>query len=326
MKYSRVVCGGTFDLLHSGHKSFLGQIFNFSDKVVIGLTSDKYTNIYKTEISENFKTRKQNLLEFLGSTESKNRAEIISIDDVYGPLLNKNFVVEVIVATEQTNKSAIEINEKRTDLGLRPLEILILKMDTAADGGLISSTRIRNGEIDRSGKLFVNPDWKRKTFVLPDNLREEFHKPFGKLIKGLPRSIDPGRTITVGDITTQKFNSRKVGQRLSIIDFIVERRKKFDQISDLGFLDNLKTVRTDNPAGQISWDLFRAIIDSFKDKKRKIILVNGEEDLAVLPTVLSAPLGYKIYYGQPKEGLVEVEVTEESKERASNLIDNLKVS
>lgn len=39
-----------------------------------------------------------------------------------------------------------------------------------------------------------------------------------------------------------------------------------------------------------------------------MILVDGEEDLAVLPCILTAPSGSLVLYGQPGEGLVVCEV------------------
>ena len=42
MKYKLVVCGGTFDHFHRGHREFLRHILSVSSKVLIGLTTDKY--------------------------------------------------------------------------------------------------------------------------------------------------------------------------------------------------------------------------------------------------------------------------------------------
>ena len=40
-KYSLVICGGTFDRLHEGHKAFLRAAFTAGERVIIGLTSYK---------------------------------------------------------------------------------------------------------------------------------------------------------------------------------------------------------------------------------------------------------------------------------------------
>ena len=40
-KYKRAAVGGTFDILHIGHKHLLETSFQISEEVVIGVTSDK---------------------------------------------------------------------------------------------------------------------------------------------------------------------------------------------------------------------------------------------------------------------------------------------
>ena len=48
------------------------------------------------------------------------------------------------------------LNAKRNDLGLSHVEIIIVPMKLASDGERISSTRIRNAEIDASGNVIVD--------------------------------------------------------------------------------------------------------------------------------------------------------------------------
>ena len=48
------------------------------------------------------------------------------------------------------------LNAKRNDLGLPLVEIIIVPMKLASDGERISSTRIRNAEIDASGNVIVD--------------------------------------------------------------------------------------------------------------------------------------------------------------------------
>lgn len=321
MKYERLVCGGTFDLLHRGHESFLEQIFQLSDKVIIGLTSDSYVSNFKSQNFENFETRKKNLIVFLKRLGVYERTEIQEIDDIYGPLLDKNFVVDAVAVTPQTNRTAIGINETRRDKGLPEISIEVLHMDHAQDEGLISSTRIRNGEISRDGRLYVKEKWKTGELRLPEKLRPELQKPMGKILKNAPLDLDSDKIITIGDITTKNFNDKKVNQIISVIDFQVKREKKFDSLSDLGFEKNIKILKLKNSAGTVSGELFEMIQKILESKSRSVILVDGEEDLVVLPVILVSPLGYKIYYGQPNKGLIELLVSEENKEKAFNLID-----
>ena len=80
-----------------------------------------------------------------------------------------------------------------------------------------------------------------------------------------------------------------------------------------------------NPPGSITHNLLKAIQNSFSstDKNRKVILVEGEEDLAVLPVVLVSPLGYSVFYGQPNQGIVKVYISEEIKDKIYNLAKDL---
>ncbi|MBI2621932.1 MAG: pantetheine-phosphate adenylyltransferase [Candidatus Levybacteria bacterium] len=341
MKYDQLIASGTFDLFHKGHKSFLEKSFEVTDEVIVCITSNSYVKSFKDlKDIEDFEIRKKTVLQFLTSIGVADRAKIISIDDVFGPLLTRQFDPNAIAVTPQTEKTAIEINEKRKELDLPQLEIIVIEMEKADDGGLISSTRIRKGEINRGGRLYVRNNWRDKTLKLPQNLRPVLQKPLGKLLSWVPSGVDGSKAITIGDISTQKFNEKNVGQFLSVVDFKVHREKMFEKLSDLGFVEDIETIKVGNPAGTITWDLFEAVQKAFSTENRKIILVKGEEDLAVLPALLISPLGFTVYYGQPayaeassdakaladrsagrpNEGLVEVPVTEQNKEKAYDLV------
>jgi uncharacterized protein (UPF0218 family) len=146
-------------------------------------------------------------------------------------------------------------------------------------------------------------------------------KPWGEIIDKIPARINGLKTITVGDATTKKFNTNNVGQFLSIVDFQVQRKVLFKNISDLGST-NAKVKNINNPHAIITTELFDAIQAVFTNKIKTVIIINGEDDLAVLPVLLIAPLGFNIFYGQPDQGLVQVIVSEENKEKAYQLIKN----
>jgi len=65
----------------------------------------------------------------------------------------------------------------------------------------------------------------------------------------------------------------------------------------------VRTLPARNPPGTISDELVLAIRDAVADPPAMIV-VEGEEDLAVIPLVLAAPTGVMILYGQPGEGVV----------------------
>ncbi len=341
MKYRQLIASGTFDLFHKGHKSFLRKSFDVASEVIVCITSNNFVKSFKNSSGiEDFEVRKKAVLQFLTSIGVMDRAKIISIDDVFGPLLTRQFNPQAIAVTSANKKNAIKINEERKKIGLPDLKIVVIPLDKSEDGIDISSTRIRNGEINRSGRLYIRNDWKNQILKLPQGLRSVLQKPLGKLLNSVPSDVEGLKAITIGDISTQKFNKKDVGQFLSIIDFKVHRQKKFEKLSELGFPENIETINAQNPAGTITWELFAAIEKAFSSGSKKIILVEGEEDLAVLPTLLAAPLGFVIYYGQPAyaeassdakaladrsagkpdEGLVEVQVSEQNKEKAFELV------
>lgn len=329
MANNLIVCGGTFDHFHKGHESLLKLAFSSRKSVIIGVTSDKFVENEKRKAKnakqiELFEKRKGAVLEFIKREKVLDRTEIVKIDDLFGPTLDKNLFIDAIIVSEETRKGAEIINEKRKELGLKDLNILVAPSVYAEDGNLISSGRIRDGEINRIGRLYVNPLWLKKDLILPENLRGEFQKPFGELLRDKGKLIvgKNNLVITVGDVTTKKFNDNNVKQNISVVDFKIARKETFSSLADLGFSGNEEIIVSDNPAGHITSDLFSKVLSIFKsDFDQKIVLeIAGEEDLAVLPLILEAPLNTIIYYGQPNMGLVKVVVSEESKNRVYGLV------
>ncbi len=323
-KYSLGVCGGTFDFFHAGHKAFISEGLKKSEEIILGITSDSYIKSFKgKEGIENFAVRKKAVEEFLESSGFKDRVKIISINNPYEPLLTKSFDPEVIFVTPQTKNTGDVINKKRKKKSLKTLKIIVLPLKKADDGKVISSTRIRNGEINRNGALYVSPKWKNKKLILPFVMRSVLQRPMGKILKEIPKGLESSKIITIGDITTGQFNKNDANQFLSIVDFLVQRQKKFNALSELGFTGSEETLKVKNPPGTITHELFEMVRKVFQEKnmKTKVILIEGEEDLSVLPVLLVAPLGFYIFYGQPNQGLVKVNVNEGNKEKVYNLLE-----
>ena len=328
-----VVCGGTFDHFHKGHEEFLSYALSLGEKVIVGLTSDKYVKDSKfkdpnSSFFEPYKIREKNLRKFLSEKNVQNQVSILRIDDLFGPTLSEDLAIDAIVVSDDSKKGAVIINEKREKLGLKPLRVFISSIVNSEDGKTISSERIRNGEIDRVGKLYVKPDWLKTNFILPENLRQEFKKPIGLLNRddNLTRIPNSPYIVTVGDETSKKFNENSIGQNISVVDFKIARKEKFSTFSELGFKGDEKVFTVNNPNGHISSELFSTVVRVFKSRinNRIILKIVGEEDLAVLPLILAAPLNAIIYYGQPNEGLVEIRVSEIIKDKAYNLVLKLR--
>ncbi len=66
-------------------------------------------------------------------------------------------------------------------------------------------------------------------------------------------------------------------------------------------------LRARNPAGTLTLELVEALAAA-ASHRRAAVLVDGEEDMAVLPLILLMPRGSLIIYGQPFLGVVSLEV------------------
>ena len=83
-------------------------------------------------------------------------------------------------------------------------------------------------------------------------------------------------------------------------------------------------MNVDNPPGTITDELWETIEKAkylAAEESNILIVVNGEEDLAVIPCVLMAPENTVILYGQPGEGIVVVEA-DKIKDTAKKMLDN----
>ena len=82
----------------------------------------------------------------------KSNFVVVPLEDPYGTTIyDEN--IEAIVVSEETEPTAVEINEIRVSKGMMPLDIVVVSFVLAYDGTPISSTRIRSGEINQNGKF-----------------------------------------------------------------------------------------------------------------------------------------------------------------------------
>jgi len=148
MRKKNVALGGTFEPLHEGHKKLIDVAVNLGD-VVIGVTNDMLARIRLRSVLP-FKIRAENIRRYI-KIKYGFEPEIVRIDDAYGITLDVDF--DYIVVSPETYQVALKINKKRKELGKKEIEIVRVDFVLAEDGEPISSTRIKNGEIDRYGKL-----------------------------------------------------------------------------------------------------------------------------------------------------------------------------
>ena len=143
--------GGTFDVFHRGHEILIQTALEVSVQVLIGLTTDERASKGRAESHiRSYSKRKQRLEDWLKSQGVEQRVEIVPLNDDWGPAaLGKEF--EGIIVSQETEYMALALNQVREEKGVDKLKILVVPMVKAYDGHRISSSRIRNGEINSKG-------------------------------------------------------------------------------------------------------------------------------------------------------------------------------
>ena len=167
-------------------------------------------------------------------------------------------------------------------------------------------------------------------YRLPHNLRSELRKPLGKLY---PRNtiieeihqelLKPAeKIITVGDVITRNLLDSGVTINLAVIDGKTQRTSSTPPIDLHG---DHRPVHVHNPPTTITEELIKALENALLERKPAVIMVDGEEDLAVLPAVLLSPATSIVMYGQPGIGGVLVRVDDAVRKRVGSLLYKMRV-
>lgn len=165
------ILGGTFTPIHNGHRALLHEAFQTASHdgagdghVVVGLTSTTLAERTRSDPSHTdllgpFAKRRAALDAELDRISGAYTAshEIIELTDPAGPAATRENLDALVVSPEaKAQRRAYELNLHRVENDLRPLEVHTAPFVIAEDGDRISSTRIRNGEIDVHGRVLTD--------------------------------------------------------------------------------------------------------------------------------------------------------------------------
>lgn len=308
--YQFLALGGTFDHFHRGHQSFIQFAALLADQLIIGVTSDQMaTKKSWPQSLQDHAERRRSVQDYCRSLNQP--CKIVELTDAVGNTLSDQRIQALAVTTE-TEAGGKHINQLRKARHLDPLPLHIWELLSAEDGAPLHSDRIRAGECSREGTLFISHF--RKPIVLNNTQRQKLKQPLGTLVDQQIPPNGSNQTILIGDSTIETFVKNGWNYQVGIYDLHVQRQPATGYTTT-----NKPNYEVSNPAGTIQPDLAAIIEQVYKDQQSKPIhiKVEGEEDLAAVPSILLAPLGTHVYYGQPNQGLVHVEVTEEVKSQLS---------
>ena len=116
------------------------------------MTSDAFAAKMGKSPDQSYATRVAALERLLSSRYPGRQYIIVQLDDYFGPGIASP-EVQAIVVTDETAQRVPLANSLRATKGYPPLEVVSIGYVMAEDKRPISSTRIRNGEIDQQGRL-----------------------------------------------------------------------------------------------------------------------------------------------------------------------------
>ncbi len=173
-------------------------------------------------------------------------------------------------------------------------------------------------------KAGTSPRPSAGDYVLTPKLRRKLKRPLGRLfpavdVRGeefLALVTQSSFVVTVGDRVTETLQET-TGRSPDV--FVVDGMER-RTARDVPRIAHAATLKAKNPAGRITRAAMAAMKKAFAGQKPVMVLVDGEEDLLTIPAVIDAPLGAVVFYGQPLEGVVAVEVNEKSKANAREVL------
>lgn len=159
--------------------------------------------------------------------------------------------------------------------------------------------------------------------TLPDELRSEMKEPLGPIYTDADTLLDESSLplICVGDMVTHHCLAAGRVPDVAVVDGKTQREEVQENTETMP--DWVHEVHVVNPAGTLTAELLVELEIAIISDTPHVIVVDGEEDLATLPSVCMAPPGASIVYGQPGEGMVLATVTDGLRKDVKNILQKM---
>jgi uncharacterized protein (UPF0218 family) len=163
---------------------------------------------------------------------------------------------------------------------------------------------------------------------LTEAQRQSLKQPLGELVSGTPahcnavlknviRKEKPSLLVLVGDTVARE--SVQAGIKPDIV--IIDNREMRGETPPFAH-EKKHVFRTTNPAGMIDTDAWKTVDEAVRTGD-SLVVVDGEEDLLTLVAILTSPFQSLVVYGQPKQGIVIVRVSAETKKEIRRMVEQM---
>jgi uncharacterized protein (UPF0218 family) len=164
---------------------------------------------------------------------------------------------------------------------------------------------------------------------LQQALRPELKEPMGPIYTDAEALLTDAGTpiVAVGDIVTYHLTTADHTPAVALVDGRTKRAAVEDHIKDAIDGDRFDNeIEVANPPATLSAALLSGLHEALSDAaagETTVVVVDGEEDLAALPAIATAPEDGSVVYGQPDEGMVLVDAGGEARATVTDLLERM---